>query len=283
MNQDWKDALTHLRLHFSLLLLPVFLFAVSQISQLDLVASLMVFFILHLLIYPASNIFNSYYDEDQGSVGGLKNPPPPNVKMLWLANAMDLLALAIAYFIQPKAVLIFGGYILASRLYSYKPVRLKKYPITGFFIIFIFQGAYVYWLSQYLCSQNELQVHPFALLACSFQIGAIYPLTQIYQHKSDLADGVTTLSYKLGYKGTFLFTAVLFALATFFYFLHFKERDIHSFYMLLLAQAPIILYFLIWAKKVWLDVKNADFKHTMRMNVIAALVLNVFFIYLAIK
>lgn len=289
MNQDWKDALTHLRLHFSLLLMPVFLFALSQISVVDFRSALMVFVLLHVLIYPASNIFNSYYDDDQGSVGGLKNPPPPNKKMLWLANAMDLLALALAFFIKPEAVLFFAIYIFASRLYSYRPIRLKKYPILGFLVIFIFQGAFVYWLSQYLCSSENFnsieafEIHKYALLACSFQIGAIYPLTQIYQHKSDLADGVTTLSYALGYRGTFVFSGILFTLATCFYYLHFKQSSLHSFNLLLVVQLPIILYFLYWAKKVWKDTAQANFKHTMRLNVIAAVVLNLFFLYLVIQ
>ena len=51
----------------------------------------------------------------------------------------------------------------------------------------------------------------WVLLACSLQIAGVYPLTQIYQHEQDLADGVTTISYKLGYKGTFIFSAIMFA------------------------------------------------------------------------
>lgn len=293
-NQDWKDAFTHLRLHFSLLLMPIFWFALSQVSTIHYSSAIVVFVLLHFLVYPASNIFNSYYDKDQGSVGGLKNPPPTNKKMLWLANILDLLAIAVSFFLKPEAALLFAGYILASRLYSYKPIRLKKYPYLGFLVIFLFQGAFTYWLTLYTCTESvlfsetssileALQVNKFALLACSFQIGAIYPLTQIYQHKSDLADGVTTLSYKLGYRGTFVFTGILFTIATFFYFLHFKESDIYSFYLLLIVQIPIILYFLYWARKVWVDIKNANFKHTMQMNVIAAVVLNLFFIYMVIN
>ena len=98
MNQDWKDAIKHLRLHFSLLLMPVFLFALSQTSITlygqtfypPTFGVLVTFIILHLLVYPASNVFNSYYDRDTGSVGGLKNPPPTNVKMLWLRPMLTL-------------------------------------------------------------------------------------------------------------------------------------------------------------------------------------------------
>ncbi len=302
MSKEWKDALKHLRLHFSLLLLPVFLFAVSQVSinhygqtfPINPFNLLITFIVLHLLVYPASNAFNSYYDKDMGSVGGLKNPPPINRKILWLANALDLTALALSYIISIPFTLLVIVYISASRLYSYRPIRLKKYPILGFLVIFIFQGAFTFNLSLYGLLPKSGCLGPFApelfsthllwaRLACSFQIGAIYPLTQIYQHKSDLEDGVTTLSYKLGYRGTFIFSGIMFSIATIFYYLHFKDINLNSFYILIVAQTPIILYFIYWAILVWQNNENANYKNTMRMNVIAAIILNLFFVYLVIS
>lgn len=294
--QEWLDAFKHLRLHFSLLLMPVYLFALSQVQVVNATNAIITFVILHLLVYPASNIFNSYYDHDLGSVGGLKNPPKSNRKMLWLANILDLLALSLAFLISntiastlafPFLVFI---YILASRLYSYRPIRLKAYPFTGFLVIFFIQGAFTFHLAFTGCYDSwppNAMVLPskqylFALLASSFQIGAIYPLTQIYQHESDLADGVSTLSYKLGYRGTFIFAGAMFGIATFFYYLHFKETNINTFYLFTVVQVPIIGYFIYWASKVWKDTKYADYKHTMYLNAIAAVILNLFFLYLVI-
>jgi hypothetical protein len=57
--QEWLDAFTHLRLQFSLLLMPVYLFALSQTIIVSYVNASLVFIILHVLVYPASNIFNS--------------------------------------------------------------------------------------------------------------------------------------------------------------------------------------------------------------------------------
>lgn len=128
--QQWIDAILHLRLHFSLLLMPLYLFALSQVPTLPFVedsytnpytiSGIIVFFILHVLVYPASNIFNGYYDTDTRSVGGLKNPPPSNVKMLWLANILDLVALAISFLLKIEFTLILLSYIIASRIYSYR-------------------------------------------------------------------------------------------------------------------------------------------------------------------
>ena len=238
---------------------------------------------------------NGYYDTDLGSVGGLENPPPSNPKMLWLANILDSSALLLAFSISYYLTLLVGAYIIASRLYSYRNIRLKQFAIIGFLVIFIFQGFFTFHLSMISFQPTfELlnkRINPFVFvdlflyagLACSFQIGAIYPLTQIYQHESDLADGVTTLSYKLGYRGTFIFAGFMFGIATLFYYLHFKETDINSFYLFTVVQIPIIGYFVYWARKVWQDTKYADYKHTMYMNVIAAVILNLFFLYLVVK
>jgi 1,4-dihydroxy-2-naphthoate octaprenyltransferase len=271
--------------------MPVFLFAVSQLPEIDYRIISLTFIILHVLVYPASNIFNSYYDRDEGSVGGLRCPPPPNNKMLWLANILDASAILLSLSIHQSFSILVSSYILASRLYSYRPIRLKKYPIIGFFVIFIFQGAFTFYLTRYsllhwhvnATNLYGLQVNTILpMLSSSFQIGAIYPLTQIYQHKSDLADGVTTLSYKLGYRGTFIFAGIMFGIATLFYFLYFSATDINDFYIFTVVQMPIIGYFVYWASKVWKDTQYADYKHTMYMNVIAAVILNLFFLYLVL-
>ena len=101
-----------------------------------------------------------------------------------------------------------------SRLYSYRKIRLKKYPFISFLIVAVFQGAIVYLYSLSGISQGTILLAPNTLICAtiaSLFMGSMYPITQIYQHKADLKDGVITLSYKLGYMGTFVFSAALFA------------------------------------------------------------------------
>ena len=51
------------------------------------------------------------------------------------------------------------------------------------------------------------------MIAASLLIGGFYPLTQIYQHDADRKDGVLSISARLGYRGTFIFCAVVYSLA----------------------------------------------------------------------
>src|SRR6516164_3838752 len=87
-----------LRFHFSFFLMPVFWFALTQIIQIDWGRAVLIFFILHLLVYPSSNGYNSYMDSDQSSIGGLKNPPQPSMQLFYLSVLMDLIAICLGLF-----------------------------------------------------------------------------------------------------------------------------------------------------------------------------------------
>jgi 1,4-dihydroxy-2-naphthoate octaprenyltransferase len=58
-----------LRLPFSFFLMPVFLFALSEQQPNNAMQAFLLFVVLHLLIYPSSNAYNSYMDQDEGSIG----------------------------------------------------------------------------------------------------------------------------------------------------------------------------------------------------------------------
>jgi 1,4-dihydroxy-2-naphthoate octaprenyltransferase len=198
---------------------------------------------------------------------------------------LDLLAIILAFLLVnilfSSCILV---YILASRAYSSKQIRLKKYPIIGFLTVVIFQGGFTYIMSAIGILNESFSfsnANILLLLACSFQIAGAYPLTQIYQHEADLADGVKTLSYQLGYKGTFIFTAIMFGLCNVFYYLYFEQiGKSNNFYLLQLFFLPIVIYFVWWFIKTIKNEEEANFKNTMRMNLIAAISMNTCFIIL---
>jgi len=268
-----RSTLQLLRFHFSLFLLPVYLFAISQVPAVSWTKALLVFVILHFLVYPSSNGYNSYMDRDEAPIGGLAKPLPPTKELFHASVAMDALALALAFYVGP----VFGVgvllYIAASRAYSYRGIRLKKYPLGGFLTVFTCQGALVFY-SIYRTMEIDASLGQLLLpcLIASLLIGALYPLTQIYQHEADKQDGVITISYLLGKRGTFLLSGLLFGAATACLFYLFKGKDqLNFFYLFLLFTLPVVLFFLYWFWRVWNDEKEANFKNSLRMNVIATL------------
>lgn len=278
-----KDTLVLLRLPFSLLLMPIFLLALSQIEAAYTWQDVLwPFLLIHLLVYPASNGYNSYVDRDEHSIGGLERPPMPTVRLFYLTLVMDAAAVLLAVLLVSVA---FAGalliYILVSRAYSARQVRLKKYAVLGFLVVVVFQGGFTYYLTYLGVTQSFLPLEgavPWVLVACTLQIGGVYPLTQVYQHKQDLADGVVTLSYKLGYRGTFVFAALMFASCNFCYFMYFTAVGrLDSFFVLQAFFAPILAFFAYWFVQVWRSSSEANFRNTMLMNLIAAICMNLCF------
>lgn len=277
----------HLRIPFSYFLLPVYLFAVA-ISPNPTVHSVgWSFFLLHFLLYPASNGYNSYYDKDEKSIGGLKNPPPVNKGLYYLALTFDVMAVALGWLmINATFAILLLAYGAASKAYSHPLVRLKKYPITGWLVAGFFQGFFTLMMSYVAINEYEIAnlMKPQVLYAgvlTSLMLWGSYPMTQIYQHEEDGRRGDLTLSRLLGVRGTFYFVACVFGLVTLAFCGYFATYFTVSWaFIFAMAMLPVIAYFGYWFLKVKADESQADYMHTMRLNFISATCLNVFFIAL---
>ena len=279
-----KSTIQLLRFHFSIFLMPVFWFALTQLVNINWINAALIFFILHVLVYPSSNGYNSYMDRDDSPIGGLANPLQPTKQLFYVTVAMDVLAIALSFIISPLFALGILIYIIGSRLYSYRGIRLKQYPIIGYLTVITLQGGLVFWMVFHGSSMLLKTGMPIAgMIAASLLIGGFYPLTQIYQHKQDKEDGVTTISYLLGYRRTFIFCAIVYSVAMLFVgYTFFSSLMIKEFFILAIFFLPILVYFLWWATKVWRKESFADFKHTMQMNVLASICTNAAFITILI-
>lgn len=282
-----RSSWLHLRIHFSFFLLPIFLFSLAVSTDFTGPRIFWVFFILHFLVYPASNGYNSYFDKDEKSIGGLKNPPPVSKGLYALALALDGIAIVLAYIkintTFAVMVLIYG---LVSKAYSHPSIRIKKHAWTSWMITGIFQGFFTFLMCYIGISDSDLvaafkpEVTVPALLT-SFMLWANYPLTQVYQHDEDRKRGDITLSAKLGIVGTFYFAACVFTVAIgglLFYF-KFAFSEVYA-WVFLLSLLPLLAYFFCWFFLIMKNGQHADYVHTMRLNYISGICLNGYFLYL---
>lgn len=262
-----------LRFPFSFFLLPVYLFGISQPLEINWVRAALLFFILHFLVYPSSNGYNSYMDRDQSPIGGLEHPPMPE-RELWTINlVMDLIAVGLSLLLSYSAAMAVAFYILASRAYSSRKIRLKKFAFFGFLVVICCQGGLIFWLSYHAShAKLSMNVPVTGMLASTLLLAGAYPLTQIYQHRQDAADGVTTISMRMGIRGTFRLSGLLFTLAFLVLGLHFGlQLELDRFLLLMLFFLPVTIYFLWWGIQVWKNPAKADFRHLMQMNIISAI------------
>jgi 4-hydroxybenzoate polyprenyltransferase len=285
-----KSSWLHLRIPFSFFLLPIFLFSLSVSPNFNGERIFWVFFIVHFLLYPASNGYNSYFDKDEKSIGGLKNPPPTEKGLYYLALTLDVLAIILGLvFVNLTFAIMLLIYGMVSKAYSHPAVRLKKYAVTSLIITGLFQGLFTFIMCYVgvndfpIDSALRLPIIIPGILAC-LMLWANYPMTQIYQHQEDEARGDITLSIKLGVKGTFYFAAIIFGIALtafllYFYFYH----STHIAWLFIIAIVPILIYFFYWFILVLKNKSNADYSHTMMLNYVSATMLNLFFMYLFLE
>jgi 1,4-dihydroxy-2-naphthoate polyprenyltransferase len=285
---SWFDISTvkHLRLPFSFFLMPVFLFAISQASTINWRTTAIAFFIMHVFVFPSSNGYNSFQDRDTGSIGGLKNPPKVSRNLYNATLLMDFTAILSGLLISYSFSLFVLIFIIMSRAYSYRNVRLKQYAVIGFLTVFLFQGAFVYMMASSAISHFSFATfftlnNIICMSVASLFIGSVYPLTQIYQHKADKLDGVTSLSYKLGYNGTFIFSGILFAIAFVLLYNYFtlKQQPV-ALFLFVVLMLPVLIYLPLWFAKVRKNTDNANFENTMAMNLLTSTCMNLYFLVL---
>ena len=279
-----RSTIQLLRIPFSFFLMPVYWFALSFADDIHITNAVLVFLIIHLLVYPSSNGYNSYMDRDTTSIGGIEKPLQPTNQLFVFTVIMDVLAVLLSFIISPLTSAGIFIYIMCSRLYSYRGIRLKKYALIGYLIVIINQGGLIFFTVFHATNLNAGEAAPWIGIGCStLLIGGFYPITQIYQHQEDAKDNVKTLSMMLGKKGTFIFCGCIYAVAFALLFAYFYSMGkLFLFGVLLLFFLPVLIYFTVWFLQVNKNTGYADFKHTMRMNKIASTCTNLAFITLLI-
>ena len=269
-----------LRIKFSFFLMPVYWFAISQINEINVVNAVLIFIILHFFVYPASNGYNSYMDRDKGSIGIVERPMMPTKQLFYTSNFLDFISLFSSLFISYYFSIALFLYIAASRAYSFRGIRLKKFPIISFITAIVFQGGVVYFMVYHGSNiLNPIKISFLPIVASILMVGSFYPLTQIYQHRQDKEDGVKTMSMLLGYKGTFIFSAICYFLSMLFIGYYFAGNlELDRFLVLISIMFPTLLFFLWWFIAVKKNTAAANFKNAMKMNWIAACCSNVGFL-----
>ena len=276
----WLNAIHHLRIPFSIFLMPVYWFALIPI-EVDVYRAVMVFIALHIFIYPASNGYNSYFDRDVESIGGLKHPPEVTRELWYVVLAFDLFSLLIALMVNLPFAVMALIYLLVSKAYSYEKIRLKKYPIIGAITVVVFQGFFTYLAVQAGAGVSSMLVFDnfgYGIVSTLFLLGS-YPMTQIYQHAEDTKHGDYTLSRMLGIHGTFLFTSMVFLIASVLLcYLFYMDHQVHNIVIYLLALIPVNIYFLKWYFDYRKGKPVITFERTMALNALSSLLLSVAFI-----
>jgi len=280
---DVRSIWLHLRVPFSIYLMPIFWFAVSQSPTIEVWRVGAVLLIVHLFVYPAANAYNSYFDKDEGSVTGIEAPPPVDKNLFWVSLALDALAILLGVFVNGPFVLFVLIYGTVMKAYSYDRIRIKKYPVLSWLVISLLQGGFTYCMMYVAINDLPLSalLQPSVLFGgalATFNILALYPVTQVYQHEEDASRGDMTISRLMGVRGTLVCTLVFFLVSIAGFYLFFDGK--WPFYLMLLLLLPAVVFFLRWFPRVLRDPGRADYRSAMRMTKLTGWGMNAFFLIL---
>ncbi|MDH3674195.1 MAG: UbiA family prenyltransferase [Anaerolineae bacterium] len=206
----------HLRLNFQILLAPIFLWGFYLAGGQPNPQFWLAFMAFHGFLYGGATVYNSYYDRDEGPVGGLEHPPPVVSALLPLSLIWQSVGLVLALWVNFTVGLIYGLIFALFTAYSHPRSRLKGRPIIGLLTVALGQGVLAAgggWAVADPHFEALYALGVVAVLAAATFTTGFYPITQIYQVDEDLARGDLTFAAWAGPADTFVFGLVTMTLA----------------------------------------------------------------------
>ncbi|PKD42802.1 UbiA family prenyltransferase [Rhodohalobacter barkolensis] len=207
--------LLHLRLHYQLFILSGgFLLGGLMADQMNAGQFWMQFLNVHLLLFGGATAFNSFWDKDEGPIGGLKNPP----KMTdWMRTA-SLTMMGLGWFWSALFgvfyFIIYGVSLLLFWLYSSPLARWKSHPQLSLLAIAVSTGLNSVFLGAIAAGGNITGPVIISAVGASLILLSLYPVSQIYQIEQDKKRGDRTFAVEYGIDGVkfFFINSYLFGL-----------------------------------------------------------------------
>lgn len=203
----WRPYLLHLRLGFNLLLSPVYLWGALLAGGSALSADFWLGYVaLHVFLYGGTTAFNSYYDRDEGPIGGMLKPVRFDRGLLPFSLVVQALGLIPAALVGWRFLLGWLALFLVGVAYSHPAVRLKADPAGALAAVGMGQGMIGFALG-WLTVRPDGLLSAQALVGClsaALIITGLYLVTQCYQEAEDRARGDRTIAVLVGARRSLL-------------------------------------------------------------------------------
>lgn len=200
-----RDFILHLRLPYQFLILSgAYLTGGILSPRMHAADFLLQFFSVHFFLFGGVTAYNSYWDKDEGPIGGLKHPPAMNVWMLWMSWMLQYIGFGIGILSGFQFSFVYAVAMVLFWMYSSPLVRLKGKPILSL----VAMGTTLFCsslLGFYAYGGEKLS---WTILIGSVAVAAtiisLYPLSQIYQREEDRKRGDRTFAVTFGTRGVLL-------------------------------------------------------------------------------
>ena len=265
----------HLRINFQLILAPIFLWGFLLAGGALGWRLVVGFLAVHIALYGGITALNSYYDRDEGPVGGLWSPPPWRKELLPFAWAVQLLGLLAVVPLGLGMVVTYIAMMALSVAYSHPAIRLKRRPLGALAVIAIGQGALGFltgWFSATPAPVGLLSPDiAIAIVGITLATVGLYPLTHIYQVREDIARGDVTFAVRWGPDKAFRFAQVSFSVALLCIAWTLARRfSLAEAGLVALFYAVILADIERWRRRFDPAAVYANYSHVMRLSYIVA-------------
>lgn len=205
--------LVHLRVHYQLLVLSGgYLLGGLFVERVALQPFLLHFFTVHVLLNGGVTAYNSYWDEDEGPIGGIEHPPEMKP---WMHPASLLVQLAGLPIIWPEGPVFVALWLLTMGLsvaYSRKGPRWKGRPVLSLVCVGVGTGTNTFLLGYLAAGDAPLDLEiVIAAIGVATLLLSLYPVSQIFQIEEDRRAGDVTFAARFGLAGVRRFFLVAYA------------------------------------------------------------------------
>lgn len=254
----------HLRLHYQLFILSGgYLLGGLLVADPDWIQYQYQFLNVHILLFGGATVFNSYWDEDKGPIGGLRNPPAME---RWMRDASVIMQ--FAGFLWACSVSLMYGMIYATSsvlfwLYSTPLARWKGRPVLSMVAIGISTGTNSLFLGVFAAGGSWSGQILTAGLGTALIILSLYPVSQIFQLNEDSQRNDRTFALHFGMRGVRRFFSASFIGGVFLISISLQAADIIT--SLLFAFAGTIIWLCL---SVWIyQLKGHEHEYNMVMKI----------------
>lgn len=202
MLTEIKNFILHLRLHYQFFILSGGYFLGGLMAdQMEFSQFWLQFLNVHVLLYGGATAYNSYWDKDEGPIGGLKKPPKMTpwmhkVSLLFMfAGWAWSLNVSIEYFV------VYGISLILFWLYSTPHARWKGDPYLSLIAIGISTGLNSVFLGFWSAGGVFSGEILLSGIGASLILLSLYPVSQIFQAEEDSKRGDKTFFIKFGKHG----------------------------------------------------------------------------------
>jgi 4-hydroxybenzoate polyprenyltransferase len=160
--------------------------------------ALLGWFVFVALLNGGTLAINSAFDQDEGDIGYLRQPPKPPKYLFHVSAVMLALSLGLGFLLPPVFAWSNAACVVMAVLYSVPPVRLKARAGWDLVINCVGFGALTPLAGWGLTGHAVTPAMRAVAVGFACLFGALYPPTQLYQIDEDRARGDRTLAIVLG-------------------------------------------------------------------------------------